>query len=172
MAAKLLVLPDPNVDPWPVLWESFERSLRADGAPPLTLRMYRAAGSQAHAYLTAGGQPTDPVAIQKRHGQSALAADGRVAVNGRDSGREGRAEAVEGAGEDRPSRPRQAEGGVGDCPIDSGPVRGKTQRWKRSDVGSGDVDATGSEFSSNERIHTLEPNSNAAFADVDPNSGR
>jgi hypothetical protein len=39
-------------------------------------------------------------------------------------------------------------------------------------IGSGDVDATGSEFSSNERIHTLEPNSNAAFADVDPNSGR
>jgi hypothetical protein len=44
MARKLLVLPDPKVDPWPVLWESFERSLRADGASPPTLRMYREAG--------------------------------------------------------------------------------------------------------------------------------
>ena len=26
MATKLQVLPHPTVDPWPVLWESFERS--------------------------------------------------------------------------------------------------------------------------------------------------
>lgn len=72
MAAKLLVLPDPKVDPWPVLWESFERSLRADGASPLTLRMYREAGGQAHAYFAERGLPTDPVAIEKRHVESWL----------------------------------------------------------------------------------------------------
>ncbi len=67
MAAKLLVLPDPKVDPWPVLWESFERSLRADGASPLTLRMYREAGGQAHAFFAGRGLPTDPAETQKSH---------------------------------------------------------------------------------------------------------
>jgi len=72
MAAKLSVLPDPKVDPWPVLWESFERSLRADGASPLTLRMYREAGGQAHAFFAERGLPTDPVAVEKRHVESWL----------------------------------------------------------------------------------------------------
>ncbi len=67
MTAKLLVLPDPRVDPWPLLWESFERSLRADGASPLTLRMYREAGGQAHDYFAEHAMPTDPAVIQKAH---------------------------------------------------------------------------------------------------------
>jgi site-specific recombinase XerD len=72
MATKLLVLPDPNVDPWPVLWESFERSLRADGGSPLTRRMYREAGDQAHAYFAERGLPTDPQQIEKSHVQEWL----------------------------------------------------------------------------------------------------
>jgi hypothetical protein len=52
VATKLLVLPDPKVDRWPVLWESLERSLRADGASLLTLRrMNREAGGQAQAFF-------------------------------------------------------------------------------------------------------------------------
>jgi site-specific recombinase XerC len=67
MTAKLQVLPDPQINPWPVLWESFERSLRADGASVQTLRMYREAGGQVHAYFAARGLPTDPQQIEKRH---------------------------------------------------------------------------------------------------------
>jgi hypothetical protein len=72
MTAKLQVLPDPQINPWPVLWESFERSLRADGTSVQTLRMYREAGGQAHAYFAERGLPTDPVAIQKMHVESWL----------------------------------------------------------------------------------------------------
>ncbi|HTE84333.1 MAG TPA: tyrosine-type recombinase/integrase [Dehalococcoidia bacterium] len=67
MAAKLLVLPDRQADPWPGLWESFERSLRANRASPQTLRMYREAGGQAHAYFAEWAMPTDPALIQKAH---------------------------------------------------------------------------------------------------------
>jgi site-specific recombinase XerD len=55
------------------LWSSFERSLKADGAgsgkraSENTLRMYREAGDQAHAFFVARGYPTDPVRTEKRH---------------------------------------------------------------------------------------------------------
>ena len=67
MTAKLQVLPDPQINPWPVLWESFERSLRADGASVQTLRMYREAGGQAQAYFAERGLPTDPQRVEKMH---------------------------------------------------------------------------------------------------------
>jgi site-specific recombinase XerD len=67
MATKLLVLSDRQADSWPGLWESFERSLRANRASPQTLRMYREAGSQAHAYFREWAMPTDPVEIKKAH---------------------------------------------------------------------------------------------------------
>ncbi len=72
MTAKLQVLSDPQINPWPVLWESFERSLRADGASMQTLRMYREAGGQAHAYFAERGLPTDPQHVEKRHVESWL----------------------------------------------------------------------------------------------------
>src|SRR5437588_5607058 len=67
MAAKMQVLPDPISDPWPVLWESFERSLRASDASPRTLDVYREAGRQAHAFFEERGLPTDPAIVEKRH---------------------------------------------------------------------------------------------------------
>jgi len=45
-----------------------------------------------------------------------------------------------------------------DPSVDSGPVRGKAHHWKRSAPGSSEASATGSEFSSNEQIYTLELN--------------
>jgi site-specific recombinase XerD len=67
MAAKMTVLPSVAVDPWPVLWSSFERSLRADGASPATLRMYRESGDQAHAFLAERSMPTDPAEVRRGH---------------------------------------------------------------------------------------------------------
>jgi hypothetical protein len=67
VATKLLVLSGRQGDPWPGLWESFERSLRANRASPQTLRMYREAGSQAHAYFREWAMPTDPVELKKAH---------------------------------------------------------------------------------------------------------
>jgi hypothetical protein len=61
-----------------------------------------------------------------------------------------------------------------DPSIDAGPARGKTHRWKRTDAGSSEASATGSELSSNDTVYTLEPNSDSApkgaFSNVDPNS--
>ena len=73
MTAKLQVLPDPQINPWPVLWESFERPLQADGASVQTLRMYREAGGQAQAYFAERGLPTDPQHVEKRHVEAWLA---------------------------------------------------------------------------------------------------
>lgn len=66
MAPPISVLPDPSVDPWPVLWQSFERSLRADNASPRTLEVYGDAGRQFHGFLAERRRSTDPAQIAKR----------------------------------------------------------------------------------------------------------
>ena len=66
MAAPISVLPDPSVDPWPVLWASFERSLRADNASPLTLKVYGDAGHKFYGFLVDRSRSTDPAQIAKR----------------------------------------------------------------------------------------------------------
>ena len=65
-AASVRILADPAIDPWPVLWESFERSLRADNASPRTLDVYREAGRQFHRFLSERSRPTDPSQSPKR----------------------------------------------------------------------------------------------------------
>ena len=60
------LLPDPAIDPWPVLWESFARSLRADSASPRTLEVYSDAGQKFHGWLTDRNRATDPGQIAKR----------------------------------------------------------------------------------------------------------
>ncbi len=64
---KIAVLPDPSVDPWPTLWQSFERSMRADDKSPRTLEIYADGGSIFYHFLLARNLPTDPAAIQKQH---------------------------------------------------------------------------------------------------------
>jgi site-specific recombinase XerD len=66
MNRKVTVLADPQVDPWPVLWESFDRSLNADSASPRTREVYRAAGDQFYDFLVERSLSTDPAAISKR----------------------------------------------------------------------------------------------------------
>ena len=65
-ATRVQVLPDPSDDPWPVLWQSFERSLRADNASPRTLEVYGDAGHKFYGWLTERNRPTDPALIAKR----------------------------------------------------------------------------------------------------------
>jgi site-specific recombinase XerD len=65
--AKVSVLADPDVDPWPVLWQSFERSMRADNASPRTLDIYRDGADLFYAFQRERGWPTDPARIEKRH---------------------------------------------------------------------------------------------------------
>ena len=66
-ATRVQVLPDPTSDPWPVLWQSFERSMRAANSSPRTLEVYAEAGRQFHAFQLERGLPTDPVKIEKQH---------------------------------------------------------------------------------------------------------
>jgi site-specific recombinase XerD len=54
-------------DPWWSLWESFERSMRAEGAAARTVDMYRDAAEVAHGFLLNRGYPLDPAAMEKRH---------------------------------------------------------------------------------------------------------
>jgi site-specific recombinase XerD len=53
-------------DPWPGLWASFVRSLRAAPVRPRTIEVYSEGGRQFHDHLVAHGRPTDPAAIEKR----------------------------------------------------------------------------------------------------------
>lgn len=64
-AARIAVLPDPKRDPWPLLWQSFERSLRAENASPRTIEIYGDGGRQFYEYSRTRRLPTDPVAIEK-----------------------------------------------------------------------------------------------------------
>jgi site-specific recombinase XerD len=67
MRHPISVLPDPVSDPWPVLWSSFERSLRADNASRRTLEIYADGGCLFHAWLSETNRPTDPTLIRKEH---------------------------------------------------------------------------------------------------------
>ena len=62
---KISVLPDVDVDPWPTLWQSFERSLRADNASPRTLEIYADGGRIFYEWSKERQLPTDPAAIIK-----------------------------------------------------------------------------------------------------------
>lgn len=64
---RVAVLPDPVVDPWPVLWQSFERSMRADDASKRTIEVYRAGSERFYGFLLEHHLPTDPSAIDKQH---------------------------------------------------------------------------------------------------------
>jgi site-specific recombinase XerD len=64
---KVAVLPDPSVDPWPTLWQSFERSMRADDKSPRTLEIYADGGRIFYDFMRERNLPTDPAAIQKQH---------------------------------------------------------------------------------------------------------
>src|SRR6266571_4631457 len=71
-AARIAVLPHPQADPWPMLWQSFERGLRAgsgtkNGRPasPRTLEIYADGGRIFHDWSTERNLPTDPKAITK-----------------------------------------------------------------------------------------------------------
>jgi integrase/recombinase XerC len=73
-SVRVVVLPDPIADPWPVLWRSFERGLRAGSAvkggqpaSPRTLEIYRDGGDLFQAFEVERGWPTAPAAIQKSH---------------------------------------------------------------------------------------------------------
>lgn len=61
------VLPNPAVDPWPLLWQSFERSLRADNVSPRTLEVYGDGGRLFYGFLQERRLPTKPAAITKAH---------------------------------------------------------------------------------------------------------
>jgi site-specific recombinase XerD len=65
--ARLSVLPQPTVDPWPMLWQSFERSMRAEDASPRTLEVYSDGARLFHAFLRERNLPTDPKRIEKQH---------------------------------------------------------------------------------------------------------
>src|SRR4030088_1701446 len=67
MAATRRAALAPTGDPWWSMWESFERGLRAGGASPRTLDMYRDAATLVHAFLQARGYPLTPAAIERRH---------------------------------------------------------------------------------------------------------
>ena len=76
---KVSVLPDPISDPWPALWASFERGLRAgsavkDGQPasPRTLDTYRDGADIFYAYLQEKKWSTDPAQLEKSHVESFL----------------------------------------------------------------------------------------------------
>src|SRR2546425_2734323 len=64
-SVKIAVLPDPVVDPWPTLWQSFERSMRADNASPRTLSTYGYGGHLFYEWSRQRHLPTDPAAIIK-----------------------------------------------------------------------------------------------------------
>ena len=68
-AARLQVLPDPKVDPWPTLWESFELALDAKHAgqvSPRTLEVYRDGATMFHDWSQERMLPTDPAVIRKQ----------------------------------------------------------------------------------------------------------
>ncbi len=69
-ARRISVLPSPKVDPWPMLWQSFERGLRAgsgtkNGRPasPRTLEIYADGGRVFHDWSVERNLPTDPKQI-------------------------------------------------------------------------------------------------------------
>jgi len=70
--ATISVLPDPDVDPWPTLWQSFERGLRAGSgmrrgkpASPRTVEIYGDGGWQFHKWALERRLSTDPRTITK-----------------------------------------------------------------------------------------------------------
>lgn len=65
--ARVSVLPLPEVDPWPTLWQSFERSMRADDRSPRTLEIYADGGRIFYGFLRERNMPTDPARIEKQH---------------------------------------------------------------------------------------------------------
>lgn len=67
MAAQISVVATPTPDPWWSMWESFERSLRAEGASRRTLDTYRDAAVLFHDFLVARSYPLDATALEKRH---------------------------------------------------------------------------------------------------------
>jgi len=64
-AANLSVLPRPDVDPWPTLWTSFERELRANNASARTVEIYGDGARLFHDWSKSRDLPTDPVNITK-----------------------------------------------------------------------------------------------------------
>lgn len=67
MAAQISVVQTPAPDPWWSMWESFERSLRAEGASRRTLDTYRDAATLFHNFLVARSYPLDATALERRH---------------------------------------------------------------------------------------------------------
>lgn len=66
-SAKIVALPTLAVDSWLQLWDSFERSMRADDKSKQTLVVYRNGATQFYAFQHQRGWPTNPAAIEKRH---------------------------------------------------------------------------------------------------------
>jgi len=73
MAASIQVLPIRRSDPWPELWASFERALRARLASPNTIRIYAEGGQQAYKFFLDRSLPTDPSMIERRQIEAWLA---------------------------------------------------------------------------------------------------
>jgi site-specific recombinase XerD len=78
-SAAISVLPDPNFDPWPSLWQSFERGLRAGSgmrrgkpASSRTVEIYGDGGRQFHQWSLERNLPTDPQKIDKAQIESFL----------------------------------------------------------------------------------------------------
>jgi site-specific recombinase XerD len=67
MVPRVSILPDPVADPWPTLWTSFERSMRADDASRFTLSAYGDAADLFYGFLRERNWPTDPAHLEKRH---------------------------------------------------------------------------------------------------------
>jgi site-specific recombinase XerD len=64
---KVSILPDAAVDPWPALWEDFDRELHASKASPLTRAAYADAADLFYGFLRERNWPTDPAHLEKRH---------------------------------------------------------------------------------------------------------
>jgi site-specific recombinase XerD len=67
VAAQNSVVQTSSPDPWWALWESFERSLRAEGASRRTLDTYRDAATLFHDFRVDRGYTLDATTLEKRH---------------------------------------------------------------------------------------------------------